>query len=437
MRHCIRVVSLCVALTLLLAAAASADTGVVVGLTFEKLGEFPAPSSDELPDDERSIWEKATYVKASGVQFLEDGLYAVAGHADSVNCFGLFTEEGEQLLPYEAALIKRLNARYLSVYYATEETTEKKDALLFIPSDGNRSWFARNTPKDGDLMFKGYARFYDTIEKRFVGDLTKEDFYASSGRLLVFKAGGSTGIYDESGALLSDMSVSSAGHGFLVRNKEIYDEELTLRYTSDTRLQLFRSEGAYLLKLVETGDAGSVIDIDGNIILPGPFKHVFKEANDVFSVQKADGAYALMRADNTEIAASKEQFTLITSGYWYGKDESGYLFVGPDGVMAAGLSNRPESSSLQVYEKQPKGTLVLNTGEWTIPEDRMFGLDYGLACRSSLLKTGGNHCVVYDLFTGQIVLEGDYDDTPIRVGRFVVAQRGDVCELYRIRYEYE
>ena len=428
--------SLALALMLLLAAAAHADTGVVVGLSLEKIGEYPAPATDELPEDDRSIWEKATTVKASGIQYLDDGIYAVAGRADSVNCFGLFTEDGEQLLPYEAALIQRLNARYLPVYYATEETTDKKEALLYIPSDN--FWLSQNIMRDGDTMFKGYAKFFDTTLKRFVGDLTKDDYYASSGRLLVFRGSGEkTGIYDETGAKVSDTPMK-AGNGFLSTGGEVYDEDLNLRYTSDTNLSIFPSDGPYLSKTLESGGC-QVIDIDGGVILPGPFKHVDRETGGVFYVRREDESYALIGLDNTVIAASQKQFSVPAPGYWCSQDENGYFLVGPNGIIAIGLEKAPNVDTLNVSKTQPDGghyMLVLNSGDWMpVPFDWAYSLIPGLAYQS-FSEDGKPVKGVYNLYAGELLLKADYDRI-YTIGNFLVAQLGDVCEVYRIRCEYK
>ena len=438
MKRIASILSLALIFALLLAAVAHADTGVVVGLTLEKLGEYPVPSTDQLPEDDRSLIEKAMYIKASAVQYFEDGLYAVAGKTGNVNCFGLFKEDGEQLLPYEAALIKRLNARYLMVYYAMEKTTDKKEALLYI-SDG--FWLGQGLPKEEDTMFKGYAKYYDAALNRFAGDLTASESNTSSGRLLVLSGKGAfpSGIYDENGALVSDERMT-AGSGFLYKQREVYDEDLNLRYTSETRLAkfMFASDGAYLTEELDVSSR-RVIDIDGNVILPGPIRTVFVESGGVFSVEKLDGSFALMGGDNVEIAASTERFTLLAPGCWYGKDENGYLFVGPDGPVATGLSNRQESS-LQVYEKQPDGetrTLVLNSGEWAIPlNGRSNARDVGMAYGRIRLENGENATAFFNLFTGDIMLQGDYGNIS-RVGHILTAQRGDVCELYLIRCEYQ
>ncbi len=422
----------------LLAAAIPAEAEVITGVTLEKLGEFAAPREEDPPEEESTFWEKAMYIKTSPVQYLEDGLYAVAGLGDGVNCFGLFDEEGTRLLPFEAAVIRRLNARYLTVYYATEQTTDRSKALIYI-SDGFR--IGQGYPKDGDAMYKGYARLYDTVEKSFVGDLQTSGPVESSGRLLVLSQSGTQdgGVFDEKGALVMEGRMK-AGSGFLIRpQKQVYDEDLNLRYTSDTQLSTFPSEGAYLLEALASSDGYRcvVIDIDGNVVLPGPFKSVFEEAEGVFSTQKADGEFALIGVDDEEIAVSAERFTLLAAGYWYGKNEEGYLFVGPEGVMASGLANRPEAS-LQLYEKQPDGemrSLALNSGEWTISAGRGFMLVPGLVYCQTKQKNGDYATTVYNLFTGEAVLEGNYDSLTC-VGRFVIARRGDVCELYRVRFDH-
>ena len=448
MRKLTRFLSLVLALLCLLAtASAVADTGVVVGLSLEKIGEFAAPSTDELPGDDLPLGERAKYLNVSGIQYLEDGFYAVTGHVDDGIRIGLFDEDGKQLLPYEAALIKRMSARYLSVYYVTEKTTDKSEALLYAPS-GDFWMIGDGIPKDGDTLFKGYVKFYDTARKCFVDNLAAFKNYASSGRLLKLDEYGdlAAGIYDENGALVTDEHMT-VGSGYLRKDKEVYDEDLNLRYTSETQLNDFTSDGAYIQQALDNSSNGpkgyrcQVIDIDGNVILPSPFQKVDRECDGVFAVEKKDGPYALISADNTEIATSLDRFKLINPGYWCGKDDNGYLLVGPNGIVATGLEKQPEN--LQVYQTQPNGDtqmLVLNSGEWmAVPFTSANGLADGLIYKRFV---EGEKCsiAVYNLYSGEIVLELEGSYNSVRIyskGNFITAQRGDVCEVYRLRYEFK
>ncbi|MBO4299179.1 MAG: hypothetical protein J5998_10290 [Clostridia bacterium] len=439
MRKMLRVLSL---LCLLAVAAASfapfgyADgSGIPAGLTMEKVGEIE--TGETIPDTSNDVahWMQAMYRQESGIKYLDGGLYAVAGESEDVNRIGLFDENGEQLIPFEAALIKRLGDRYLMVYYATEKTENKKEALLYI-SDG--FFIGQGLPKDGDVMYKGYARFYDREMRRFVGDLVASDFNYSTGRLLVLEGNYTlkTGIYDENGELLSDQRMK-AGRGYLIKgNKEVYDETLTLRYTSDTNLENITGADGYMKKSI-AGGGYQVIDIDGNVILPGPFKSVYDGYNGFFSVQKEDGSYALIDAQNRVLASSAERFTRLCAGYYYGKDGNGFIFVGPDGIVADGLPHGP-ATSLQVYynktAESEARTLVLDSGEWTLPLGGGNALCPGITMKT-LIKKEGKYSTVYNLFTGDVLLEGMYDSVWC-VGEFVLAQRGTVREIYKIQYQY-
>ena len=428
--------SLLLALLCLLAAASSAcaeEGGIVRGVALVKIGECEAGSAPE--GDGRSLWEKLMYTDTPRAEYLEDGYYSVAGGGEDVNQRGLFAEDGELLLPFEAALFKRMNARYLMVYTATEQTEDWKEALLY-ESDG--FWLGQGYPKDGDIMYKGYARFYDLENRRFVGDLIASESNVTSGRLLVLRGKGvqEAGIYDENGDKVYDRPMT-AGHGFLILpQKEVYDEDLNLRYTSETQLEQFSSGSGYLLEYLADGGK-QVIDIDGRPVVPGPLKSVFDEQDGFISAQLDDGSYVLISVQRGLLARSDERFFRRAAGYYYGQDKNGYLFVGPDGIIADHLENRPESS-LQVWRKDSDGqnrTLALNTGEWTLPLGRALSMGSGLADQSTLQKDGEHH-IFYDLFTGEVLLEGDYDSVK-SFGRLILTQRGAVRELYRIQYRYE
>ncbi len=412
-----------------------ADEGTIVnGVSLVKIGEFEVPAEPAV-DQARTHWEELMYAAGSGIEYLDDGCYSVPGPGEDVNRKGLFTEEGEQLIPFEAALIRRLNSRYLTVYYATEKTENRLEAILYT-TDGS-SWIAQGHPKEGDTLYKGYIRFYDLELKRFVGDLTASEMYSSSGRLLVLKGKGieEPGIYDENGVKVSDNKWET-GNGFLLKpQKELYDEELNLRYTSDTSLQKFTSGSGYILKSVKDGGY-RIIDIDGNAVSEEVYKSVYEEQAGYFSALAMDGSYVLLSAEKGVLATGKERFTCLNDGYWYGKDENGYIFIGPDGIIAENLKNRPESC-LQAYEKQSDGkeyTLVLNTGEWALQAGRAISMGPGLLRETTHTKNGDHH-ILYDVFTGETLLEGDYEKLYF-VGRLIWLQNGMTCEVYRVQYQY-
>ena len=121
-------------------------------------------------------------------------------------------------------------------------------------------------------LYKGYARFYDLDNKRFVGDLRAENFNASCGRLLRLE-GRTVTIYDENGEAVAENLL--AGNGFLIRNRrpyEVYDENLELLVTSDSSLLIFNSTSVYIDML--TDDVIQIIDNNGKRVLESTFKRV-------------------------------------------------------------------------------------------------------------------------------------------------------------------
>ncbi|MBQ8109999.1 MAG: hypothetical protein IJ124_07585 [Clostridia bacterium] len=137
-----------------------------------------------------------------------------------------------------------------------------------------------------------------------------------------------------------------------------------------------------------------------------------------------------MNVDGDVLAESDRSFFCLCPGYYCAEENGVFALVGPDGVIASGLDQRPDQSSLQVqqYGSDTKTykTLVLNTGEWSLPIGRQNSLSAGLAAWATNGLYG-----LYNLFTGEQLLASEYDSID-QIGEFIIAQAGDACHVYRV-----
>lgn len=75
----------------------------------------------------------------------------------TLNAFGLVDVTGKVIVPCEYSSISILNERYVKVCAATELTTDKENAMIFMSKDSSISI----TPKDDDYFFNGVWYIYD------------------------------------------------------------------------------------------------------------------------------------------------------------------------------------------------------------------------------------------------------------------------------------
>ena len=130
------------------------------------------------------------------VDYLGDDLYAVRQEMtmEDVNKTGLYTGEGEELIPCEAASIVRPHNRdrdfhFLEVIYTTEQTDDESEAIIYF----TQSMFSLHVGED-DVMYKGYAKIYDLDNRKFVDNfeaarLDRYSFYDLGESFLIDRVG--------------------------------------------------------------------------------------------------------------------------------------------------------------------------------------------------------------------------------------------------------
>lgn len=101
---------------------------------------------------------------------LNFGLFTTCENNDSINNVGLISSEDGVLIPCEAASIKEINDKYLIVIYATEKVDNEDDAMVYS-TDKDVSVM----PTEGDELYAGYGKIYNTETKSFVEGIKIED----------------------------------------------------------------------------------------------------------------------------------------------------------------------------------------------------------------------------------------------------------------------
>lgn len=379
-----------------------------------------------------------------GIDDKGDEYYTVRNSTDEVNSVGLITIDGEELIPCEAASIKWMNnktgrntGRYMRVIYSTGETDNEDEAFFYMTDDPISIY-----PDDDDKMYTGYARIYDTKERRFVGDIK----YTTPDRNGANECGDGFTLEDESGAvslydsegnvIMKTEKRSEVGNGYIIVYEDgkynVYDQKGKLTYQTEEQLSQFNSDNGYIKVYVGNGNGYYVIDVNGNKVLPDNYGMVTSEKNNIFSVQTNSEKYQLVNINGKVLAESANTISECTlDGYYYYNELDSYTLVGVDGVIRDDINNSP-------YE-----LTVANDGKGLVINDKEYSLDLGKDNLDALVpglvsiksESQGKYGV-FDMFTGNQLLDYDYDYI-VAVGGYIYVVKDGEYTVYKPAANYE
>ena len=366
---------------------------------------------------------------------LGEGYLIVVESNEDVNTTGLVTSDGEVLIPCEAAIIEWVDTRdtedrFLKVVYGTEITTNEDEAYFFV-----HSGFFAIAPSEGDVLYKGYAKIYDVVNKQFVGNLQTsytgpDAIYACGDSVVLTDAEDNTYLYDCNGNLIKQTSrLAYAGNGYMICHDsgayEVYDTTGTLRLSSTDTLSTVTSTHGFLKKKVD--GKYILIDPDGNQILPDAYKSIEGECNGIVEVKNDKDEYQLIRLDG-EVLVTTTAYVHETgwnSGYYYFQENEMYTLVGPEGIIATDLKSNPSDL---IVEKDD-ALLVLNDKTFSLTLDDYRDLYYDglIAARSDETGKFG----LYDLYTGKQLLDLVYNEITVE-NDILRARQGETWTIFEI-----
>ena len=370
----------------------------------------------------------------ANVDYLGGDLYEVSTpyEDEDVNTTGLVTAEGEILIPCEAASIKTPGnredgIRFLEIIYTTG-TTDNEDECFIYFTDSMISL----SVGENDVMYKGYARIYDTKLKQFVGDLefttpTRYGFY-DLGNSFAYEEGDNTIIYDADGkelwrtsgyvegATYNALAVSTNGKHYIV------DASGKDSYVSSGSLDDCIPALDYFKNYDSETSSYQAIDMEGNPVLEGTYYAIHSSFNNNYDVvpDKDSEEEVVVASDGTVVAEDVDYCTNIIGGYGYIElnDDETYLLATPSGVYD-GLQSGTASELLFGKNDDP---VILNTGETIDFGDEEVDGD---TLAPGLLKvekssSNGTYYGLYDLFTGEELLPVEYDRIEM-AGEYILA----------------
>ena len=361
-----------------------------------------------------------------------NGYYVVAKDGNYPNVQGVITDKGEEILPCEAAIIKALSDKYLSVTYATEETKSKNDALFYVYT----GFASFGGPEKGDTLYKGYMQIYDLENKRFVPNvkITKNTEKAEiCGESIYWKKDdGTSSIYNADGQEIfsdSDKSGEIELHNGLFRlDKKIYNDkgEEVEGPRGDMLPEFVNGNTQYIYYMEYSNDKeySTVVDTDGNIILDRIQKGISSINDDIvcFSVSsESETKYGLMTLQGDEIIeADGKNYSYLQDGFWSGSDDNSNIcdIVSKKGIIA---SNVKPTSNLICNIDGTTNYVILNQKNQTVDlkEEYIDGLTGTLVT----LKEN-SMCGVVDLYNGEKLLNCEYDEITYDAGYLYAYKEG-------------
>lgn len=425
-----------------------ADPKITVGYTLQQTGTFADTenlgtmgNSMIIIEDEDEVSlitsNGGTVTDVGGCSYLGNGYYILQDLSGEVNSIALYSADGTQLIPFEAADISWLDSavddvteeqRYLKVIYSTGETDDEEEAFFYQTEN-----LISLTVGDDDIMYTGYAKIYDTESRQFVSgvEITNSYMYAAQAcgsSFVVEDEEGVTRLYDgEGNILLEKEGLEDVGFGYVIFSNadayDVYDENGAYRFSSADLLADFDSTSGYMQKYTDDGTV--LVDIDGEQVLSETYESYYHEHYGLFEMGDDTGAFLLVDGDGN-VLASADSIVEVLPGYYYYLDEDGNgTIVTADGILAEGADSPEE---LAVVD----GTtaLVINDQTYSLElaGDYWQGLVPGII---SVQSSDTGKYGVFDLFSGTQLL--DYNCAVVySAGDYLYAMQEDAWVIYEI-----
>ncbi len=345
---------------------------------------------------------KVTYVEKLG----DTGLFAYYTVPENdITYGGLMEADGTVVLGTDAKVgtFEKVNERYVKAYLPEAVTTNKDEAIYFATS----RQFALDV-KDGDVLYTGTVKLYDTKEHKFLEN-TAQKFdpnYSVGSEIITFSDKDHNKIAVSADDKLIDIEGKTVVGDLITEYKDskttVYDKDMKKLFTTEYSLS-DDSESDDFYSFYDGTNRG-IIHKSGTVVIDAKYKFVSYVGDGVFSFEHDDiNKKGLVSADGKEL--TKEE----------------YKSFRPAGVPGYFSAKTQDDKNALI---DTEGNVILSGQESSFTEDSYFsstdGYSYFVANKKDAplkLETSGsyfgNHLLynsnekaIYDLVSGDKVLEG-------------------------------
>ena len=368
--------------------------------------------------------------------------YVLARQGEILSAVGLFTEDGEQLLPYEAARIAKVSGcsdRYLEVTYVTGETDSEENGLLYTT---DAAFTIGYDAERGDKLYSGSKKIYDTVNKQFVAniEITKstEDVNAYGNSLVVTDAEGKKTMYDCNGNVMrDDMSMIKISGEYYVASLDsgyaVFDSDLQRLF--DTPMRVYSIEGTEYFSYKNDNGNYCLMDKTGSLIFETQYTNELYSSGHPEIIKTVvyvndDLKYGLLKADGTVLADGEyDSISYMGDGYFvgtkYGEDEDTYILIEEnEGVISEELTEYFDTShgTVHISYEDADAYFVVKDKDFTLRVEDGRAVGFNLV---SNMDTASGKYGLIDTESGELVL--DYEFTSIResAGRIYAYKNGE------------
>ena len=393
--------------------------------------------------------EAISQEKYANVRALLPGVLAVSTVSEDINSTGLILEEtGEQILPCEAAIIRTISEeydsdldsqRYLYVIYGTEVTENKDEAFFYATSA-----MISITPGEDDVLYKGYARVFDLVEKRFVPELT-----VTNSSMIAVKTGGSLISYtDENNVttILNSDGVAvreNAEYPYLgcdialVDGNTVIGADGSTLFESENYLTLLDGSGKYVVENIYNADEVRVFDARGAELfaVSGEYS-VYSEGGGLFCGRKDNKDACLLDAQGKVVVAVEDAYTpeYKGCGVWeisYSENEKNSTYYLADGRSVTGSEKYAHDLVLET-KNETSGVCTLSF--WNDPEKTVdVEASYIDRLANGLVVANGKPCSLIDCFSGETLLTAE--SIELVEGKYIFAKDGSSYKVFELTLE--
>ena len=364
-----------------------------------------------------------------------------------INKCALYTESGEQLIPFEADLFKAMNGytatRFIQVGYITNETTDNKKALFAETEKNSLQYYIEGD--DNAKGYEGYFHIYDLKEKKMIdlSDITTQeelDSYEVCGDKIIHTENGKVMLYDGQGVneiTSGNGQVREIGKGIFVVDNDDTGEAIAYNTAGDEIFKTTKNltcNGEHIL-CYEDDDTVSILNKEGKEVVPkGTYKSdCFVFDNEYFLSLKKEDTNVLLDTQGNVIMETANDINQMSIGLCTVENGDNYDIYDNKGkvtsIKKASNNVLPNQALYEEKEDGSKQYYVYDQNSLSLNIKESEGDGVFVTCSESNSNGEETFYGLYEVISGKQLLEAKYEE--IMIGsKYVYAYDGAKWNIY-------